>query len=146
MRYHFVVGETAYSDVLYQNKGDDDDGDSDGEVETEGGWRHVDLESWLGGKVIGVDVRQWRGFVSVLVNGRVRVVVRDGVAGDGVLQVVQRVLIPPRRFRREGEEVEIGEEEEGEIDVEELKSRLEPYLEEADEVGEAEGEWDAGDL
>ena len=141
MRYHFVVGETAYSDVLYQNKGDDDSDESDGEgqVETEGGWRHVDLESWLGGKVIGVDVRQWRGLVSVLVNGRVRVVVRDGVAGDGVLQIVERVLIPPRKFRKEEEE--LGEEEE-EISVEELKSRLEPYLEEVD------GGWeeDAGDL
>ena len=136
VRYHFVVGETAYSDVLYQSKDGEDD---DGEAETErGGWRHVDLESWLGGKVIGVDVRQWRGVVSVLVNGRVRVVVRDGVAGDGVLQIVERVLIPPRKFRREeGEE----EQEEGEIGVEELKSRLEPYLEEADG-----GREDAGDL
>jgi len=56
------------------------------------------------------------------------VVVSDGVAKDGVIQVVGDVLIPPKKLgemdiRAEGGDVE-------EMSVEELKERLEPYVQE----------------
>ncbi|KAK3898521.1 Fasciclin domain-containing protein, partial [Staphylotrichum tortipilum] len=112
VRYHVVVNTTVYSDGGYGLDGAGKGGRK---------W-HVDLPSLLEGREVGVDVyRWWGGRVAMVVNERVRVVVRDGVARDGVVQVVGRVLIPPR---------EDGEEEEEEISVEELTMRLEPYVEE----------------
>lgn len=124
MRYHVVVNETLYSDAYYRG------GRRPDEVEGEERWtgyRHVDLPSLLHGAPISVDIREWKGFVSLVVNGFVRVVVRDGVADDGVIQVVGRVLIPPHRHH--DDEHRSGVDGEAEISVEELKARLEPYLE-----------------
>ncbi|KAL2132029.1 hypothetical protein VTI74DRAFT_4288 [Chaetomium olivicolor] len=131
--YHVVVNETVYSDAYYRGgDGEDDDG-----AERKRDYWHVDLPSLLGGKPISVDVKTWRGFVSIVVNGFVRVVVRDGVADDGVLQVVDRVLIPPHKHHGGGRRKE---DDEG-IGEEELKRRLEPYMEEG--AGERK---DMGDL
>ncbi|KAK3310835.1 Fasciclin domain-containing protein [Chaetomium strumarium] len=138
VEYHVVVNETLYSDAFYSGKKEKKekhgDGDEAGEEET--GYWHVDLTSLLHGKPISVDVREWKGFVSIVVNGFVRVVVRDGIANDGVIQVVDKVLIPPCKHRQGGDE----ETAEAEMSVEDLKRRLEPYLK-ADS-----GPEDAGDL
>ena len=129
-----MVNETLYSDEFYRGKGGkggdgdgDDDDDDDAEDRAAGYW-HVDLPSLLGGKALSVDVKEWRGWVSIVVNGFAKVVVRDGVADDGVVQVLERVLVPPHGGGK-GDDYEGGE-----ISVEELKKRLEPYLK-----GEGEG-------
>ncbi|KAL2017062.1 hypothetical protein VTK56DRAFT_2635 [Thermocarpiscus australiensis] len=132
VKYHVVVNQTLYSDAFYRGKGRNGDGDGDGDEE--GADRsgryywHVDLPSLLDDKPLSVDVREWRGFVSIVVNGFVRVAVRDGVADDGVIQAVEHVLIPPHRHRGRHGPGEGGDESE-DISVEELKRRLEPYLE-----------------
>jgi uncharacterized surface protein with fasciclin (FAS1) repeats len=127
VKYHVAVNETLYSDAYYSGAGGDSGGDEEEGDERWSGrdYWHVDLTSLLGGKPISVDVKRWKRFVSIVVNGFVRVVVRDGVADDGVVHVVPRVLIPPREHHGAGE---VDEEE---VSLEELKSRLEPYLEEA---------------
>jgi hypothetical protein len=121
VKYHVVVNETVYSDAYY--RGGDDDGKEESAGGGEGYW-HVDLPTLLGGKPVSVDVKTWRGFVSVVVNGFVKVVVRDGVADDGVVQVVGKVLIPPCE-KHSAEEAE-------DMSVEEFKGRLAPYMEESE--------------
>ncbi|KAH6855012.1 fasciclin domain protein [Chaetomium sp. MPI-CAGE-AT-0009] len=135
VRYHVVLNETVYSDEYYRGGGG---GEGEGENKgVGGGYWHVDLPSLLHGKPISVDIKSWKGFVSIVVNGFVRVVVRDGVADDGVLQVVGRVLIPPHKHHGGyGEEME-------NMSVEELKDRLEPYLEQSEE---SDGRKNMGDL
>jgi uncharacterized surface protein with fasciclin (FAS1) repeats len=138
LKYHVVVNETVYSDAYYrggEDNGDDGEKGVDGKVG--GGYWHVDLPSLLHGKPISVDIKTWKGFVSIVVNGFVKVVVRDGVADDGVVQVVGQVLIPPHKHH----DGHGGEEED--MNVEELKERLEPYLEESEESREREN---MGDL
>lgn len=121
VRYHVVGNETLYSDAYYR-EGGDGGGGGDGEDAGYDYW-HVDLPTWLEEKPVSVDIRRWKGFgfVSMVVNGGARVVLRDGVANDGVVQVVDGVLIPPHRPH---DELAYGED----ISVEELKARLEPYL------------------
>lgn len=139
VRYHVVVNETVYSDAYYRGGGGDKDEGGEGvEGEVGGGYWHVDLPSLLHGKPISVDIKTWKGFVSIVVNGFVKVVVRDGVADDGVVQVVGRVLIPPHKHH----DGHAGEEKE-DMSVEELKERLEPYLEESES---SRGQENMGDL
>ena len=64
----------------------------------------------------------------MVVNGRGKVVIQDGVAKNGVIQVVNQVPLPPCRHHKD-ESRDVGAEADGEISVEELISRLEPYLE-----------------
>jgi uncharacterized surface protein with fasciclin (FAS1) repeats len=132
VKYHVVLNETLYSDAFYSGKKEEKKKNQEGEQRE---YWHVDLTSLLDGKPISVDVREWKGFVSIVVNGFVRVVVRDGIANDGVIQVVDKVLIPPCKHHDGHEEMV-----ETEMSVEDLKSRLEPYLK-ADN-----GPEDAGDL
>lgn len=131
MEYHLVGGgRVVYSDEYYGGG----DGEGDGVERVEGGshhgdYWHVDVPSLLEEKPLAVDVRRWKGLVGITVNGRHRVVVRDGVARDGVVQVLGSVLIPPHG---EGDRGVV----EGEIEVEELVERL----------GGCGGEEEAGDL
>lgn len=157
LAYHVVVNETLYSDAYYghqkaplpsspsdffsglvepgptQTNDDDDEG---AEVESADGHFHIDLPTLLGDKHIGVDIARWHGFVRVKLNGRVGVAVQDGLAKDGVVQVVDSVLIPPHPKKHRG--VWRPGSEEG-ISVQELIERLEPYVE-ADEIEDVEGE------
>ncbi|KAK4145748.1 fasciclin domain protein [Dichotomopilus funicola] len=161
VKYHVVVNETLYSDAFYRGDGgkhgegeDENEGGSD-KVSLGGGrrggrhhgggqdrYRHVDLPSLLDGKPISVDVKRWKGFVSIVANGFSKVQVRDAVADDGVLQVVGNVLIPPHGHDHGGHEGS----EDAEVSVEELKSRLGPYLEEEDEEKTDGRQEELGDL
>ncbi|KAH6628441.1 fasciclin domain protein [Chaetomium tenue] len=133
VKYHVVLNETVYSDAYYRGgEKEKGEGEEDGEG-VGGGYWHVDLPSLLHGKPISVDIKTWKGFVSIVVNGFVRVVVRDGVADDGVIQVIGRVLIPPHKHH-DGH----GGVEKEDMSVEELKERLEPYLEESEQSREQE--------
>lgn len=114
LKYQIVANTTVYSDTVY--------GEGSGDVDAMGKF-HVDLPTLLQGKKVAIDIFRWRGLARILVNGRVPVVVRDGVAKNGVIQVVGRVPIPPHKPRK-------GQYDGEEIDVEELKERLEDYVDE----------------
>jgi len=89
---------------------------------------HVELPTLLEGKSLNIDIARYGRLIDIRINGFSHVVVSDGVAKDGVIQVVGDVLIPPKKLgemdiRAEGGDVE-------EMSVEELKERLEPYVQE----------------
>ncbi|KAH6651877.1 Fasciclin domain-containing protein [Truncatella angustata] len=115
LKYHIVINETLYSDAYY---GKDDKSD----VNSESAQYHIDLPTLLDEKSLSIDIARWGGFISFKINGFTRVSIQDGVAKDGVVQVLDSVLIPPHEHH--GDYID-GEE----IEVEELVERLEPFLE-----------------
>jgi uncharacterized surface protein with fasciclin (FAS1) repeats len=131
LKYQIVANTTLYSDAIYTNNGK-----TDGQVRAE---VQFDLPTLLHELPVRVTIKKWAGFVRFLVNNYIHVVVRDGVARNGVIHVVDKVPIPPckrsetswwsRWWRREG----------GEIEVEELMERLAPYVE-VENLGEQKGE------
>ncbi|KAI0130188.1 Fasciclin domain-containing protein [Xylariales sp. AK1849] len=115
LKYHTVINETLYSDAYYGKDGRKD-------VDTSSGHYHVDLPTLLDDKSLSIDIARWGGFITVKINGFTRVSIQDAVSKDGVIHVVDSVLIPPHSHH--GKYID-GEE----IEVEELVERLEPYLE-----------------
>ena len=121
LEYHIVVNQTLYSDAFY---------DAKEEVETtRPPYWHFDLETALEDKSIAVDVARYGPFISIRLNGFSRVTVHDGVASDGVIQVVSDVLIPPKNAAT-GEGAWAGEE----LSVDEFKARFEPFVDESWEL------------
>lgn len=79
------------------------------------------------GKSLAVDVARYGRLIEIKVNAFARVSIQDGIAADGVIQVVSDVLIPPKRIDRmtrhwQGEE----------LTVDDLKERLEPFVEDVE--------------
>jgi uncharacterized surface protein with fasciclin (FAS1) repeats len=122
--YHSVVNETLYSDAYYGKS------DTDGELETDNSNFHIDLPTLLGDKHLSIDISRFFGFVTMKINGFTTVATQDGVGKDGVIQIVDSVLIPPHEHKG------FWNEDDGEIAVDDLIERLQPY---------AEPEW-AGEL
>lgn len=127
LKYHIVANATLYSDALYQNAAgadlnveDGEDADADGP----GRHTHVDLPTLLGDTSVAVDITRWHAFTRIRVNSYIPVTVQDGVAKNGVIHVVGRVLIPPHKHPKQ----ETSAEADGEMDVEELKDRLADYV------------------
>jgi uncharacterized surface protein with fasciclin (FAS1) repeats len=119
LKYQIVANTTLYSDAIY--------GDAAGQIDgNEVDRLHVDLPTLLDDKKVAVDIVRWHGFIKMHLNGYIRVTVRDAVAKNGVIQIVEDILIPPHKHRRPAE----GDGED--IDVEELKQRLDGF----EEVGE----------
>ena len=119
LEYHIVVDQTLYSDAFYDQSGEDDERTED--------YRHfhVDLPTILKGKYLSVDSARYGPFVEIRINAFSRVTIHDGVASDGVIQVVSDVLIPPKtegaeRIHWTGDE----------LSVDDLKERLVPFVEE----------------
>ncbi|UPX16058.1 uncharacterized protein EKO05_0006483 [Ascochyta rabiei] len=121
LKYHIVVNQTLYTDAFYDasKKHSDDDDEKSADRPP---YYHYDLPTVLDGKYLAVDVARYGPFVSIRINGFTRVTVHDGVASDGVIQVVSDVLIPPKNAN--GEQVMWQGEE---LSVEEFKQRLEPF-------------------
>lgn len=71
-----------------------------------------------------VDVARYGPFISIKINGFSRVTAQDGVAKDGVIQVVSDVLIPPKKLGGTQVEYWTGEE----MSVEDFMERLEPFV------------------
>ncbi|KAI0013790.1 FAS1 domain-containing protein [Xylariaceae sp. FL0662B] len=111
--------------LLFQQSGDDVQQNSDGTHHN--GHHHLDLPTLLDDKSIAVDIARWYGFIKFKLNGQVEVAVQDGLARNGVVQVVNTVLIPPHEHKHKGDL-------DGEISVEELMERLGPYVEEEEKV------------
>jgi uncharacterized surface protein with fasciclin (FAS1) repeats len=119
LEYHMVVDQTLYSDAFYDGTKDADKADG------RPPYYHYDLPTVLEDKYLAVDVGRYGPFVSIRINGFSRVTVHDGVASDGVIQVVSDVLIPPKNAAS-GEQVFWQGEE---LDVEDFKERLQPFVE-----------------
>ena len=137
LQYHVVADQTLYSDAYYKAETD--------EVEEHGvpkGYFHVsqiqdassqwssidiriqiDLATLLEGKSLSVDVGRYGRFIQIKVNAFATVTIEDGIAADGVIQVVNNVLIPPKKIDRALQHW-AGEE----LSVDDLKERLEPLV------------------
>lgn len=118
MQYHLVVNHTLYSDVLYTARGDVKELDADEKRGEQGVLTaHVELPTLLQGRKMAVDVVRRGPRVLMRVNGFEHVVGKDQLARDGVLHVVDRVLVPPKRLDGMQDEDE-------EMSLQELKERL----------------------
>ena len=73
---------------------------------------------------LSIDVGRYGRIISIKINGFATVVIEDGIAADGVIQVVNNVLIPPKKL---GETLQLWQGEE--LSEEELEERLEPFIE-----------------
>lgn len=119
LKYNIVPNATLYTDAFYDKR---DEKDEKSEVEPLS-HETFDLPTLLGDAHVSVDIARVFGFASIKVNGYSRVVVPNGVGKNGVIQVVNRVPIPPHKGHRHHHS-----EEHGEIEVSDLIKRLEPYV------------------
>jgi uncharacterized surface protein with fasciclin (FAS1) repeats len=129
LKYHVVANQTLYSDAFYKAKDAEVEGGKGhhggkGRHGVPKGYFHVDLPTLLGDKSLSIDVARYGGFISIKINGFASVSIQDGIAKDGVIHVLNSVLIPPKTPDKH----EVFEEE-GEMDLEEFKERLIPYFE-----------------
>lgn len=92
---------------------------------------HIDLPTLLE-KPVAVDIIRRGPFVEIKVNAFVRVAVQDVLAKDGVIQVLNNLIIPPKKPGAAGAEESAYWNGEDEMEVAELKERLLPYVEEED--------------
>jgi uncharacterized surface protein with fasciclin (FAS1) repeats len=60
------------------------------------GTRYFELQTCLEQKILVVDITRYGGLIAMLINTFTPVIVQDGVANDGVVHVVNSVLIPQR--------------------------------------------------
>lgn len=116
LQYHVVANQTLYSDAYYA-------ADTVDESSIPKGIFHIDLPTLLEGKSLAVDVARYGRLIEIKVNAFARVDIEDGIAADGVIQVVSDVLIPPKRIDRMGKHCQHEE-----LTVEDLKERLEPFI------------------
>jgi uncharacterized surface protein with fasciclin (FAS1) repeats len=121
LEYHLVPDNTLYSDAYYS-------ADSKSQEGVPKGYFHVDLPTMLEDKSLSIDIARYGGFISIKINGFGRVSVQDGIAQDGVIQVVSDVLIPPKQVPGGPGAQWSGEE----LEVEDLMERLEPYVAKGD--------------
>ncbi|KAM0722186.1 hypothetical protein Q7P37_001627 [Cladosporium fusiforme] len=124
LEYHLVPDNTLYSDAYYS--ADDDEKSQEGVPK---GYFHVDLPTLLEDRSLSVDIARYGGYISIKINGFGRVSVQDGIAQDGVIQVVSDVLIPPKKVPGGPGLLQWAGEE---LDVEDLKERLEPFVSKGD--------------
>lgn len=122
LKYQIVTNTTLYSDAIYSAT------ETETEVVNRPGSRDVKaketylvtLPTLLDGKDVLVRVSGWGPTRHITVNGVVDVVVMDVVAKNGVIQVVGSVPIPPHPHK--------GDFVGGEIEVEDLKERLDVFV------------------
>lgn len=129
LEYHIVVNQTLYTDAFYDASKKHSDEDEDSASDRPGNF-HYDFPTALEDKYLAVDVARYGPFVEIRINAFSRVTVHDGVASDGVIQVVSDVLIPPKSA--DGGELVMWQGEE--LSVEEFKERLAPLVEETMEL------------
>jgi len=115
--YHVVDNITLYSDAIYKA----DASETGHKPGIPKGIYHIDLPTALKGLPLSIDIARFGRLITIKINGFTRVSVTDGIAADGVIQVVSNVLIPPRKPG-------MAEMSNVDISVEELKERLEPYI------------------
>jgi uncharacterized surface protein with fasciclin (FAS1) repeats len=118
LQYHVVPDHTLYSDAYYSADGSKDVDEAD----IPRGRFHIDLPTLLEDRSLSVDVARFGGFITIKINAFTTVAVQDVIAQDGVIHILRSVLIPPKKIGGASEEMD------GELTVEELKERLEPFV------------------
>ena len=117
LEYHVVPDNTLYSDAYYKASSEIES------LDVPKGYYHIDLPTLLEDRSLAIDIGRYGGLIDIKVNAFARVAVQDVVAEDGVIQVMNDVIIPPKK---------IGDKEVhwegGELSVEELKERLERFV------------------
>ena len=83
----------------------------------------IDLPTLLDERSLSIDIGRYGRLISIKINGFATVTIEDGIAADGVIQVVDNVLIPPKSLG--GVQVQWQGEE---LSEEDLKERLEPFV------------------
>lgn len=78
-------------------------------------------------KSLSINIFRFGRIISIKVNGFSDVVIQNGIAKDGVIQVVGSVLIPPKQI--DGVEQQWQGEE---LSVEDFKERFDPFIERED--------------
>lgn len=123
LKYHVAPDNTLYSDAYYHA----DDATTENVPK---GYFHIDLPTMLDDRTLAVDFARWGGLIDMKVNAFARVAVQDVVALDGVIQVMDDVLVPPKKIGG-GEEKGFWDGER-EMSVEEFVERLEPFVPKGD--------------
>lgn len=123
LKYHIVANATLYTDAFYDETAAADEGGEPlaGAEKRE----HFDLVTLLHDLHVSVDILEWASLKFVTVNGFAGVQIRDAVAKNGVIHVLDRVLIPPHKHKKDMTEDSILEQE---MDVDELMERLQDYV------------------
>ncbi|EXJ81168.1 hypothetical protein A1O3_07458 [Capronia epimyces CBS 606.96] len=120
--YHAGDNVTLYSDAIYKLDADS----SPPHHKVPKGHIHVDLPTGLKGKSLSIDIGRYGRLITIKINGFTRVSVLDGIAADGVIHVVPNVLIPPKTPGGPG----VAEDD---MDLDEFKARLAPFVEGEDD-------------
>lgn len=150
LKYHVAANNTLYGDAFYQDrhggghdkrKGGSSVGhqltiSSSGSDERRRSVR-ISLPTLLGRSSVSVANNNLGGWRRLTVNVYAPATAADIVAKEGVIHVVTRVLVPPKK----GSSVVESESGGDKISVEELKERLDDYLDEGDDEPNGE-EWD----
>jgi len=137
LKYHVVPDRTLYSTAYYNGSTTADLFAKSNSTAKRPRVHHVDLPTLLNEKTVGVDLIRRGPFVIMRVNKFSFVRFQDGLASDVVIQAVTRLVIPPRPKKKpgaagpEGLDFWTGE---GELSVEELVERLNPFIDEPERV------------
>jgi hypothetical protein len=83
----------------------------------------VDLPTLLKDRYLSIDVGRFGRLIDIRINGFQSVSIADGIANDGVIHVVNSVIIPPKRL---GGELQHWQGED--LTIEDLTERLEPFV------------------
>jgi uncharacterized surface protein with fasciclin (FAS1) repeats len=137
LKYHIVPKHTLYSTAYYNGSKTTELFAKPDSTAKRPRVHHVHLPTLLDDKPVGVDLIRRGPFVIMKVNKFSVVRFQDGLASDGVIQAVNRLIIPPRPKKKpgaegtEGLDYWTGEEE---LTVEELVQRLNPFINEQERV------------
>jgi uncharacterized surface protein with fasciclin (FAS1) repeats len=129
LKYQIVPNITLYSDEVYYG----DEKQTSKKLFGHGGDFHIELPTLLE-RSVGVDVHTFKSWTTIVLNGHVVVGFNDAVGKNGVIHVPRTIPIPPHRKGEHPDSVD------GEISVEELKERLQDYVEDDDELDWKDGE------
>ncbi|KAI9737930.1 MAG: hypothetical protein M1834_009300 [Cirrosporium novae-zelandiae] len=124
LKYHVVANHTLYSDAYYAPKSSDEESKN-----IPKGKFHIDLPTLLDDRPLSIDITRFGRLIGIHINGFTEVTIEDGIARDGVIQVVSNVLIPPRHVNGFADVYDGGE-----LTVEDLKERLGDLVEEKEEL------------
>jgi len=131
LEYHVVPDNTLYSDAYYK-AGSSSPSDTVGVENAPKGYFHIDLPTMLKDRNLAVDIARYGGFISIKVNAFARVGVQDGICEDGVIQVMDDVIVPPKKVGGPGSEEVQYWDGESEMSVEEFVDRFEGLVPKAD--------------
>ncbi|PGH26368.1 hypothetical protein AJ80_01865 [Polytolypa hystricis UAMH7299] len=136
LEYHIVFNHTLYSDAYNKPTEKDDvvEDNADRNV-------HIDLPTLLEGHHLSVDIAHISRFLTIKINGFTPVSVPDIIVKDGVIHVLNDILIPPKKARGRKPDSDddnndrfvhmpfFGNADEAPaLTVDELIERLEPYI------------------